>query len=322
MSHLDSKFSAQQKSNRQIRIEQDKTRQDKTGQTSVAVTPEAKRGTIVSYMSGNTFPTTPRRGEGKKKTRATEDLDDDAEDKNIQDNFDAIQKLEAAARQTMKEMSVDMEKNTDSNKRRANGSTKSKEPPTTHPTPHSEPTIRARQANALPEASQNDEGDVKNPSSNTNPQKEDHTKGNPKEKNKKKRKPHKKRQKKKQSHILQAGPNGKAQLAGATPGTEDVNDEEEEVKDKKFYDRLIKDREREFNFRVNFILLLEDATGALDQKKAKAIHQLKIEVSTFSPLDPTLVVNPLRRSSPIIAPPLKIEDFDKDTTLHRYCKTV
>ena len=73
---------------------------------------------------------------------------------------------------------------------------------------------------------------------------------------------------------------------------------------------------------MNFILLLEDATGTLEQKKAKAIHQLQKEVSTFSLLDPTLVINPWRRSSPIIAPPLKTDDFDEDTTLHRYCKTV
>ena len=127
---------------------------------------------------------------------------------------------------------------------------------------------------------------------------------------------------KKQSHIIQAGPNGKAQLAGAATTKENKNEDEEEIKDKKYYDKLVKDREREFNFRVNFILLLEDATGTLEQKKSKAIHQLKKEVSTFSLLDPTLVINPWRRSSPIIAPPLRIDDLDKDTTLHRYCKTV
>ena len=49
---------------------------------------------------------------------------------------------------------------------------------------------------------------------------------------------------------------------------------------------------------------------------------MKKEVVTFALLDPTLVINPWRKSSPIIAPPLKIDDFDKDTTLHRYCKTV
>ena len=32
-------------------------------QNPVAVSPEAKKGTIVSYMSDNTLPTTPRRGE-------------------------------------------------------------------------------------------------------------------------------------------------------------------------------------------------------------------------------------------------------------------
>ena len=94
------------------------------------------------------------------------------------------------------------------------------------------------------------------------------------------------------------------------------------MKDKKYYKKLVKDRERPFNFRVNFILLLEDPTGTLEQKKAKAIDQLKREVSTFSLLDPTLVINPWRNSSPIIAPPMKIEDFEQDTTLHRYCKTV
>ena len=75
-------------------------------QTSVAVTPEAKRGTFVSYMSGNALPTTPRRGEGKKKNRATEDMDDDFEDKEIQDNLDAIRKAEAPAEQTMREMGI------------------------------------------------------------------------------------------------------------------------------------------------------------------------------------------------------------------------
>ena len=34
------------------------------------------------------------------------------------------------------------------------------------------------------------------------------------------------------------------------------------------------------------------------------------------------MINPWPKSSPIIAPSLKIEDFDKDTKLHRYCKTV
>ena len=158
-------------------------------QTSVAVTPEAKRGNIVSYMSRNTFPTTPRKGEGKKKTRATEDLDDDTEDKDIQDNFDAIRKAEAAARQTMKEMGVEMEKKTDSNNRIANGSTKSKEPPTPHPTPHDEPTTRARQDNALPEASQSDEGDVPNPSSDISQQKEDRSEGKPKQNIRKRERP-------------------------------------------------------------------------------------------------------------------------------------
>ena len=148
-------------------------------------------------------------------------------------------------------------------------------------------------------------------------------KENPRKTIKKKRKLTKKKQKKKQTHILQAGPNGKAQLAGSAPGTDDENNtEEEKVKDKKYYDKLVKDRERQFNFRVNFILLLEDATGTFEQKEAKAISQLKKEVTTFSLLDPALVINPWRKRSPITAPPLKIEDFDKDTTLHRYCKTV
>ena len=290
-------------------------------QTSVAVTPETRRGTIVAYMSGNTLPTTPRRGEGKKKTRATEDMEDDAEDQDIQNKLDAIRKAATAAQMTAKEMGVDSEKETEHNET-STGSTNNKQPPNRQ-NAHNESTTESRNNNELQESPQNEQGDATNSSSDTSQHQERHTEGKQKHTTKKKRKANKKKQKKKQSHIIQAGPNGKAQLAGAATTTEDNKNEDGEViKDKKYYDKLVKDREREFNFRVNFILLLEDATGTLEQKKSKAIQQLKKEVATFSLLDPTLVINPWRRSPPIIAPPLRIDDIEKDTTLHRYCKTV
>ena len=70
-------------------------------------------------MSGNTLFSTPRRGEGKKKNRATEDMDDDSEDREIQKNLEAIRKAEAAAERTMREMGIAVERDIDSNNRSA-----------------------------------------------------------------------------------------------------------------------------------------------------------------------------------------------------------
>ena len=56
--------------------------------------------------------------------------------------------------------------------------------------------------------------------------------------NKRKKKPSKNKTKQKQSHILEAGPNGKAQLAGSLQTSEDAEDdkdkEDEAVKDKAY----------------------------------------------------------------------------------------
>ena len=234
----------------------------------------------------------------------------------------AMRKAAAAAEQTIKEMGITAERDTDPNNKPPSTPTRKELTPTKHSNPTNKPETRPKLNKNPPDDSKNEE-DNSNSSSETSSQKRSYTEKKPKEKQKKKRKTPKKKQKKKQSHILQAGPDGKAQLAGSSPGIDDDNTTEEEtVKDKKYYKKLVKDRERPFNFRVNFILLLEDPTGTLEQKKAKAIDQLKKEVCTFSLLDPTLVLNPWRDSSPIIAPPMKIEDFEQDTTLHRYCKTV
>ena len=119
--------------------------------------------------------------------------------------------------------------------------------------------------------------------------------------NKRKKEPSKKKTKQKQSHTLEAGPNGKAQLAGSLQTAEEVDydkdKEHEVVKDKAYYDKVVSDRTREFNF----TLLLTDSTGTLEEKKSKALPQLKEEVKTFHLLDPTVVFNPWWRSSPIIA---------------------
>ena len=108
--------------------------------------------------------------------------------------------------------------------------------------------------------------------------------------NKRKKKPSKKKKKQKQNHILEAGPNGREQLAGSSQAPEDAEDdkdkEEEVVKDKAYYDKVVSARKREFTFRINFILLLTDPTGTLEEKKSKALTQLKEEVKPFHLLDP------------------------------------
>ena len=167
-------------------------------QTPVAVTPETRRGTIVADMSGNTLPTTSRRGEGKKKTRATEDMEDDAEDQDIQDNLDAIRKAAAAAQMTMKEMGVDMEKKTEYNEI-STSSTKSKEPPN-HQNVRNESTTESRKNNVPPEAPQSEQGDVTNSSSDTSQHQENRTEGKPKHNTKKKRKSNKRSRKKAEPH--------------------------------------------------------------------------------------------------------------------------
>ena len=105
-------------------------------------------------MSGNAPPSTPRRGEGKKKNRATEDMEDDADDKEIQDTLDAIRKAEAAAKQTMLEMGINGGKETDPNNKNGMVPTQSKELSTTHLDPQNEPEIRTRQEKVLPKETQ------------------------------------------------------------------------------------------------------------------------------------------------------------------------
>ena len=148
-------------------------------QISVAVTPEARKGTIVSYMSGNTLPATPRRGQGKKESRATEDLEDDIEDKIIQDNFDSIHKAEAAAQRTMEEMGVETERKTGPTKETANSTSKNKKSLIAHRTPHKESITGAPQDKTSQEVPQAEEGGPTNSHPDTNQQQEDHTEGKP-----------------------------------------------------------------------------------------------------------------------------------------------
>ena len=70
-------------------------RDDTPVHSAVAISPEAKQGSFVAYMTGLSHPSTPRRGVGKKKTKAEEDMMDDVEDDEIQDTFNAIRKAEA-----------------------------------------------------------------------------------------------------------------------------------------------------------------------------------------------------------------------------------
>ena len=59
-------------------------REDNLVHSAVAISPDAKQEGIVAYMAGSSHPATPRRGVGKKKTRAIEDMMEEAEDDEIQ----------------------------------------------------------------------------------------------------------------------------------------------------------------------------------------------------------------------------------------------
>ena len=71
-------------------------REECTVQNPVAISPEIKRGTIVAYMSGANQPATPRRGEGKKKSRVNEHMEDSTDDEEFYDNREATKKANAA----------------------------------------------------------------------------------------------------------------------------------------------------------------------------------------------------------------------------------
>ena len=92
----------------------------------------------------------------------------------------------------------------------------------------------------------------------------------------------------KQNHILEAGPNGREQLAGSSQAPEDAEDdkdkEEEVVKDKAYYDKVVSARKREFTFRINFILLLTDPTGTLEEKKIKSTYTIERRSKILPPL--------------------------------------
>ena len=333
-------------------------REENLVHSAVAVSPDAKQGSIVAYMAGSTHPTTPRRGKGKKKTRADEDRIDEAEDEEIQNTFDSIRKADAAAKQTLNELDKERkdqittenkitqpEENITLNEINMEEPlskllTTRKEQDTEH---HEKPPHQVEEMNENitdthlaglskttddampPKESQNEEEPKTDLQEKNTPTEKTGEKQSSKP-NKRKKKPSKKKRKQKQSHILEAGPNGKAQLAGSAQTTEDTEGDEtteqEVTKDKAYYDKLVSDRTREFNFRINFTLLLTDSTGTTEEKKSKALTQLKEEIKNFHLLDPTVVLNPWWKSSPLIAPPLTVEDFNDDTTLHRYCKTI
>ena len=139
-------------------------------------------------MSGTIPPATPRRGEGKKKNRATVSMDDDADEEEIQDNLDAMRKAAAAAEQTIREMGIAAERDTDPNNKPASTSTRKEEIPTKHSNPTNDPETRPKQNNNPPDNSKNDE-DNSNSSSETSSQKRGYTEKKPKEKQKKKGKP-------------------------------------------------------------------------------------------------------------------------------------
>ena len=162
-------------------------REDPAVRTPTAVSPEPKKGSIVSYMSGNAPPATPRRGEGKKKNRSTESMDDDADEKEIQQNLDAMRKAAAAAEQTIKEMGITAERDTDLNNKAASTPTQKEVTPTKHANPTSKPETRPKLNKNPPEDSKNEE-DNSNSSSETSSQKRSYTEKKPKEKQKKKRK--------------------------------------------------------------------------------------------------------------------------------------
>ena len=158
-------------------------REDLPVQTSTAVTPEAKKGTIVSYMSGNALLATPRRGEGKKKNRSTESMDDGTEEKEIQNNFDAIRKAEAAAEQTIREMGIAAEKESTS-------------PPTQKEHSNSQDNLdtEAEKNNDPPDNSET-EDNTPNPASDTgsqkrNPRRKIRRRGKPPKRSKKETDPH------------------------------------------------------------------------------------------------------------------------------------
>ena len=52
----------------QIQRSNKRDREDNLVHSAVAISPDAKQGSIVTYMSGLSHPATPRRGVGKKKT--------------------------------------------------------------------------------------------------------------------------------------------------------------------------------------------------------------------------------------------------------------
>ena len=116
----------------------------------------------------------------------------------------------------------------------------------------------------------------------------------------------------KQKHVFEAGPDGKAQLAG-TPKKELV---------KKSTEKKAEEYKRPHQFRANFTLLLEDPTGTMVEKKAKAITQLNTLAKEFELVDPSIVLYPWWECSPKVASPFKPADIKDEISLHRYCRTI
>ena len=300
--------------------------------SAVAISPEAKQGSIVAYMASSPHPATPRRGVGKKKTRAIEDMMEELEDDEIQNTFDAIRRADAAAKQTLRDIEKERNdqattKDTTNHSERnklptqdneneeatstSTGKRNSETGPNKNTTNREEPTNGKDSStqlsegpdttdlNTQPKETQRDEAKTDKPQQNKVTEDKEQTKPGNKT-NKRKKKPPKNKRKQKQSHILEAGPNGKAQLAGSPQTSDKVEDDtdkkDEVVKDKAYYDKIVADRTREFNFRINFTLLLTDSTGTLEEKKAKALTQLKEEVKTFQLLDPMVAKFPHHRT--------------------------
>ena len=132
-------------------------------------------------MSGTAPPATPRRGEGKKKNRATISMDDDADDKEIQDNLDAMRKAAAAAELTIKEMGISTERNTNLNHKPASNSTRKEETTTKHSKSTDDLQKGPRQDDNPPDNSTNEENNS-NSSSENSSQKRSYTEKKSKEK--------------------------------------------------------------------------------------------------------------------------------------------
>lgn len=132
-----------------------------------------------------------------------------------------------------------------------------------------------------------------------------------------------KRTTKRQTHVIQAGPDGKAQVRSRSRNNDtSLPQQENGHKDEQYWKTWVQERERSTKIRVNFTLVLNDASGSLQEKKTRAISQLMEEARNFALLDSTTVFYPWLESSPLIAPPLTVDDITEDTTFHRYCKTV